>query len=128
MTVDKIPAADTLNDLIQTFIRPAAGAVLFAANAQVITDLHPIVALAAGLLLAGGVHATKMVVRPAVTATTAGTGNWVVSLVEDILSFFMSLMALLVPLLGVLVVIALMLLVVWYYQRRRQQKKQLVFK
>lgn len=128
MTVDKIPAADTLNDLIQTFIRPAAGAVLFAANAQVITELNPVVALVAGLLLAGGVHATKTVVRPAVTATTAGTGNWVVSIVEDVLSFLVSLMALLVPLLAVLIVAALMLFVIWYYQRRRQQKKRLVFK
>ena len=128
MTVDKIPAADTVNDLIQTFIRPAAGAVLFAANAQVITDLNPVIALLAGLLLAGGVHATKTVVRPAVTATTAGTGNWLVSIVEDVLAFFTSLIALLVPLLAVLLVVMLMLLVLLYYQRRRQQRKRLVFK
>lgn len=128
MTVDKIPAADTVNDLIQTFIRPAAGAVLFAANAQVITDLNPVIALLAGLLLAGGVHATKTVVRPAVTATTAGTGNWLVSIVEDVLAFFTSLIALLVPLLAALLVVMLMLLVLLYYQRRRQQRKRLVFK
>ncbi len=30
--VDKIPAVDTVNDGIQTFIRPAAGAILFAAS------------------------------------------------------------------------------------------------
>jgi hypothetical protein len=128
MTVDKIPAADTINDLIQTFIRPAAGAVLFAANAQVITELNPVIALLAGLLLAGGVHATKTVVRPAVTATTAGTGNWFVSIVEDVLAFLTSLLALLVPLLGVLLVLLLLVFVLWYYQRRRQQKKRLVFK
>ena len=32
--VDKIPAVDTLNDVINTFIRPAAGALLFAAGDQ----------------------------------------------------------------------------------------------
>jgi hypothetical protein len=32
--VDKIPAVDSINDVIQTFVRPAAGAVLFAANAN----------------------------------------------------------------------------------------------
>ena len=128
MTVDKIPAADTLNDVVQTFIRPAAGAVLFAANANVITDIHPIIALGAGLILAGGVHATKTVVRPAVTATTAGTGNWVVSIIEDVLALIMSVLALLIPILAVLAVLAFILFVIWAYQKRRQRKNQLVFK
>jgi hypothetical protein len=112
MTVDKIPAADTVNDLIQTFIRPAAGAVLFAANANVITDLNPAIALLAGLLLAGTVHAGKMAVRPAVTATTAGTGNWAVSILEDIMALFMSLLALLLPLLAGLAVVLLALFII----------------
>jgi hypothetical protein len=128
MTVDKIPAADTLNDVVQTLIRPVAGAILFAANANVITDLHPIIALVAGLLLAGSVHATKTVVRPAVTATTAGTGNWAVSILEDVIAFFMSILALLVPLLAILSVVAFALFIIWLYQRRRQRRKQLVFK
>ncbi|MBK9049872.1 MAG: DUF4126 domain-containing protein [Chloroflexi bacterium] len=128
MTVDKIPAADTLNDVVQTLIRPVAGAILFAANANVITDLHPIIALVAGLLLAGGVHATKTVVRPAVTATTAGTGNWAVSILEDIIAFFMSVIALLVPLLAILCALAFALFIIWLYQRRRQRRKQLIFK
>lgn len=128
MTVDKIPAADTLNDVIQTVIRPVAGAILFAANANVVTDIHPIIALGAGLVLAGSVHATKTVVRPAVTATTAGTGNWVVSIIEDVMAFTMSLLALLMPILAVLAVLAFILFVVWAYQKRRQRRKQLVFK
>lgn len=128
MTVDKIPAADTLNDVIQTVIRPVAGAILFAANANVVTDIHPIIALGAGLVLAGSVHATKTVVRPAVTATTAGTGNWVVSIIEDVMAFTMSLLALLMPILAILAVLAFVLFVVWAYQKRRQRRKQLVFK
>ncbi len=40
MTVDKIPAVDTLNDVVQTVGRPAAGAVLFAASSGVVGDLH----------------------------------------------------------------------------------------
>ena len=39
--VDKIPAVDTINDGIQTFVRPAAGAILFAASSNVISDIHP---------------------------------------------------------------------------------------
>lgn len=121
MTVDKIPAVDSLNDLIQTFIRPAAGALLFAANGDVITDIHPILAIIAGILLAGGVHTAKGVFRPVVTAGTAGTGNWFVSLVEDVVAFFVSLMALLLPIVaGVLAVTGLVYLVRFYRRRHRR--------
>lgn len=126
MTVDKIPAVDTLNDGIQTFIRPAAGAILFAANANVITDVHPILALAAGLILAGGVHATKVAARPVVTAATVGTGNWVVSIVEDIVSFFVSLLSILLPLLAGLVALALVIFAIRRY-RRRKKRRDLAF-
>lgn len=124
MLVDKIPAVDTVNDLIQTFVRPAAGAVLFAANANVVTDIHPLLALGAGLLVAGGVHATKGAVRPAVTATTAGTGNWLVSLLEDIVATFMSIMAILLPILAGLAFIGLVTLLVLLYRRRKRRKRQ----
>ncbi len=42
---DKVPAVNHINDIIQTFIRPVAGAILFAASANVITDIHPILSL-----------------------------------------------------------------------------------
>ncbi|MEW5940671.1 MAG: DUF4126 domain-containing protein, partial [Chloroflexota bacterium] len=87
MLADKIPAVNHLNDAIQTFVRPAAGAVAFAASANVITDVNPVFALACGLLVAGTVHATKAaVVRPVVTATTGGAGNVPVSVAEDVAS------------------------------------------
>src|SRR3989337_2078040 len=37
MLADKIPAVNHINDVIQTFVRPAAGAVAFAASAKVVT-------------------------------------------------------------------------------------------
>jgi hypothetical protein len=122
ITVDKIPAVDTVNDILQTVIRPTAGAILFAASANVITDLSPVIALAAGLLLAGGVHATKGIVRPAVTATTAGTGNWLVSLIEDILAVTMSVMAILLPILVFLFILFIILVVVFIVRRRRRRR------
>ena len=48
---DKIPAVDHVNDAIQTFIRPTAGAILFAASAQAITEIHPVISIIAGLLV-----------------------------------------------------------------------------
>ena len=84
---DKFPAVNHINDAIQTFVRPVAGAIVFAASAKVITDIHPVLSLASGLLIAGGVHAVKSAaVRPAVTATTGGAGNVPVSIAEDPLS------------------------------------------
>lgn len=68
--VDKIPAVDTINDLINTFVRPAAGALLFAATTNVVTEIPPVVSIILGLLVAGGVHAAKATARPLVTATT----------------------------------------------------------
>ena len=120
--VDKIPAVDSVNDVIQTFIRPAAGAIMFAANSNVINDMNPMIAVGAGILLAGSVHATKGAVRPLVTASTAGTGNWFVSIVEDVIAFFASLLAILVPFLMVIVVIVFLYFGLRFWYRRRQQQ------
>ena len=119
MTVDKIPAADTVNDVINTVIRPVAGAVLFAANSGVVGEMHPVLAFICGLLVAGGVHAAKATVRPVVTATTAGTGNWLVSIVEDIISFITSVLAILVPMVLVILLVLLIVLLGWRWSRRR---------
>lgn len=125
MLVDKIPAVDSLNDMIQTFVRPAAGALLFAANANVINDIHPALAITAGLILAGGVHAAKGVARPVVTASTAGMGNWIVSLIEDIVAFFVSILSLLIPIVMAVTIIFVLALFARWYVRRRQRKERL---
>jgi hypothetical protein len=126
MVADKVPVVDSLNDGIQTFIRPAAGAILFAANANVITDISPILTLGAGLLVSGGVHATKSLARPIVTATTGGTGNWIVSILEDIVSFFAAIFALLIPIItGVAVAFGLFFGV--RTLRRRKKNQGVVF-
>jgi hypothetical protein len=117
---DKIPAVNHINDLIQTFIRPAAGAIVFAASARVITDVHPALALACGLLVAGGVHVVKSAaVRPFVTATTAGAGNVPVSIAEDVISTVVSILAIVLPIVVALVVIALAVLVYQWWARRK---------
>lgn len=111
--VDKVPAADTINDIFQTFVRPTAGAILFAASTNTI-ELNPIIAVILGLVLAFGVHAAKATARPIVTATTAGIGNPFVSLMEDVVSAVVSILALLAPVLGVLL---FALIVLWIGRR-----------
>lgn len=110
---DKIPGVDHVNDVIQTFVRPAAGAILFASEAHVLTSIHPIIAMILGLLVAFGVHATKATARPLVTVATGGIGNPVVSTVEDIASFGITLTAILAP---ILLLFAFVLLCVIAYR------------
>jgi hypothetical protein len=121
---DKIPAVNHINDIIQTFIRPVAGAIVFAASAQVFTEIHPVVALAAGILTAGAVHTVKAVaVRPAVTATTAGIGNTPVSILEDVTATVVSVLAILLPIFIVFFFILLVTLVVWLIWWRHSQSR-----
>ncbi len=106
IVVDKVPGADHVNDVIQTFIRPTAGAILFAANAGIIRDASPVLALVVGLVLAFSVHAAKVTARPAVNAATMGLGAPVVSVTEDITSTVASLLAIFSPVLFVLFLLA----------------------
>lgn len=117
--VDKVPGLDHINDLIQTLIRPTAGAILFAANTHIISDLHPVVALVLGLVVAFSVHATKATARPFVTAGTLGLGNWVVSLLEDVAAVIISLLSLLAPFALVLLVV-LFVYLAWRLLRARR--------
>lgn len=122
IVADKIPAVDTVNDGIQTFVRPAAGAILFAGSANVITEIHPVLALLAGLLVAGGVHATKTAARPVVTVTTAGVGNPIVSTLEDIVAFVVSLLAIILPVIAALLMLVFLIFVIVLVRRWRQRK------
>lgn len=119
---DKVPAVNHVNDIIQTFIRPVAGAIVFAASAN-FADVQPVLAMAAGLLIAGGVHAAKAVaVRPAVTATTGGAGNVPVSIMEDVISTILSILAIVVPVLIAAVVILVTAFIIWWMWRRANRQ------
>ncbi len=124
MLADKIPAVNHLNDIIQTGIRPAAGAIIFAASAHVLTNVHPVIAIICGLLVAGSVHVVKSAaIRPLVTATTGGTANVPVSVAEDILATVLSILAIVIPVLVAVILIILVALVIWLFWRRAQRKR-----
>jgi len=116
--VDKIPAVDTVNDIIQTFVRPAAGAILFAAASNTIADVHPVLAMICGILAAGSVHAVKATARPVVTTASAGTLNPVVSAAEDVVSGTVTVLSIIVPLLGVALLVLLLILFLWWRRKR----------
>jgi len=116
---DKIPVVDTVNDGIQTIVRPAAGAILFAASSNVVGGIHPVLALICGILVAGTVHAAKATARPVLTATTGGVANPIVSTVEDVVSATVSVLSIVVPLLALVLILVGVFLIVRTLRRVR---------
>jgi nitrate reductase NapE component len=102
IVVDKVPGADHVNDVIQTAVRPTAGAILFASQHGTMSGVPPWVLALAGFLLSGGIHTGKSLARPVVNVSTAGIGAPVVSAVEDLVSTVLSIVAILLPILAVI--------------------------
>ena len=114
---DKIPALDTVVHALQWPVAAAAGAVLFASQANLITRVSPELALLVGLLTAAGVHGARTAARPVVTGATFGAGNTAVSFVEDGYSLLLAGTAALLPAIGLLLLLALLIataFVLWW--------------
>lgn len=113
IVADKVPAVNHVNDVIQTLVRPTAGAIVFAASASNLTDVNPVLSLIAGLFIAGGVHAVKtLAIRPAVTAVTGSLGNVPVSIAEDATSTVVSLLAVALPIIAACVIVILITILI----------------
>jgi hypothetical protein len=128
--LDKIPAVDTINDTIQTFIRPSMGGLIFAATtaaAQLDNSTwmkeNPWVSVVLGVLISGLVHTGKMAARPVINVGTVGAGAPVVSTVEDSSSLGLSLIALIAPLLVILALALLAWLLIWMWLRVRRWRR-----
>ena len=120
---DKIPVVDTVNDVVQTLVRPTAGAMLFAATTQSSINMHPVLAFGCGIILAGTVHIAKAGARPAVTAATAGTANPIVSTVEDVVSVVASVVSVIFPYLVIVWAILLAWAIFLVVGRRRSRRQ-----
>jgi len=92
-TADKIPYVDHAWDVLHTFIRPFAAAVLaYGATAAIPREWRVLAAL-----LAGGIaltsHGTKATMRVAVNASPEPFSNSIVSIAEDAIAIFFAWMA-----------------------------------
>ena len=122
---DKIPAIDTANDIIHTFIRPVAGGILFAAHSGAVGGIDPALAFVLGLLAAGSVHAVKATSRPLITATTGGIGNPIVSFLEDMVAGVTTVLAIVAwpvafTIMALLLALAMYAILRWRARRRRR--------
>jgi uncharacterized protein DUF4126 len=109
VVLDKVAVVDSVNDAIQTVVRPAAGGAVFAAtdaagrfDSSPFMQHNPWIGWVLGIAVALVVHLTKASVRPVVNAGTAGTGAPVVSAVEDAVSLGMSVVAIVAPILALI--------------------------
>lgn len=109
---DKIPAVDHVAHAIGAVIYPIAGAVVFASQSNVIGNIHPLLALGAGAIVAGGFHGSRAAIRPVATATTVGFGNPIISFIEDVIALLLSILAFFAPLVGFLLFLVLVFLIV----------------
>ena len=121
IVADKVPAVDSVNDALQTFVRPAAGGLL-AVAASGSGDIHPVLLVVVGVLMAGGVHAAKASARPVINAASGGAAAPVASAAEDVGALVMSVLAIVVPLLVVLAVFAFIFSAWWLVSRRRRDR------
>lgn len=121
---DLIPLVDNALSLVGTVTRPIAGAlVAWAAFSELDPTWAAIAGIVVGAPTALAVSTAQTGTRAVSTATTAGVGNPVLSVIDSTASFVTSLIALVVPLL----VIPLLILFGWLgfkgYARMRRARR-----
>jgi hypothetical protein len=104
---DKVPVVDSVLHGAGALVAPASGAVLFAGQTGLETELPTLVAVVAGALVAGTVHAERAAVRPVATLGSGGVGNPVLSLVEDAGALVLTAAAFVLPVLAAVAVLVL---------------------
>ena len=120
---DKLPVIDSVLHAVGSVVHPVSGAILFAGQAG-LKDVPDVVSLGAGALIAGALHATRATARPMVTGSTAGIGNPVVSLVEDLGSVGLVVAAVVIPILALLLVVAALVGVVLVFRSARRTMRR----
>lgn len=133
IVADKIPAFDSINDVVQSVLRPASGGIVFGAgaNAETIAVDDPAtffsqntwVPIVIGVVIALIVHVTKATGRIAANAVTGGFAAPVLSTAEDGASFLLAALAIIIPVLAGLLLLALIVAVVMMFRRRRRRAR-----
>lgn len=132
LVADKIPAVDSVNDVIQTVIRPAAGGVVFGAGSSsetnVVTDPSTLfegngwIPIATGIAIALGMHALKAAIRPVANVVTGGLAAPVLSTAEDVSAAGLIVAALLAPIVAGIMIVAIVWIAVVMIRRFRRRR------
>jgi hypothetical protein len=111
---DKIPYVDNFWDVVHTFIRPPAAALL--AYGAVDEPWRTVAALVAGSVALTS-HATKASTRAAANTSPEPFSNWALSLGEDAIAVFVVWLAVTHPMLTVVLVVLLLVVSVYVVVR-----------
>ncbi|MBL3700160.1 DUF4126 domain-containing protein [Leucobacter luti] len=130
--VDKVPALDTINDVLQTVVRPASGGMVFAAGAasDTVAVADPAAFITSAqlwpFLLGVGIalipHVLKAVARPILNTLTAGAGAAIASFFEDLGAVVLTLLAVVVPLLALALLVLVIVLLVRRLRRAVRER------
>lgn len=96
---DKVPYVDSTWDVIHTFIRVPAGAVLAASAFGDFDRSIQVIALLLGGGLALSSHGTKAATRAMLNTSPEPVSNWVASIAEDVLAVVSVVVSVFVPVL-----------------------------
>ncbi len=114
---DKIPYVDSVWDVVHTFIRVPAGAVVAWAA---VSDMDPAIVIPATLIgggLALSSHGTKATARMAANLSPEPISNWVLSLVEDVIAIVGAVLAVFAPVLIAIVLVVFVLFFFWFFPK-----------
>lgn len=131
---DKIPAVDSVNDIIQTVVRPTAGGILFGtgASSQTVAVTDPAefftsnqwVPVAIGVILSLVVHVGKTMARPAANAASFGFAAPVLSSIEDGISIALTFFAIVLPFLVIVGVVGVVIGGIALIRRAGRRKRE----
>ncbi len=111
---DKIPYVDSIWDVIHTFIRVPAGAVVaYAATNQMDAGVSTVATLLGGGLALSS-HGTKAALRATANVSPEPVSNWILSILEDIIAFIGTFLAVFAPIGIAIVLIIFTIFFIWF--------------
>ena len=114
---DKIPYVDSVWDVVHTFVRVPAGAVVaYAATNQMDSSIGVIATLLGGGL-AFSSHGTKAALRAGANLSPEPVSNWVLSITEDIIAFVGTFLAVFAPGLIAVALMVFLVFFVWFFPK-----------
>lgn len=135
IVADKVPAVDSVNDWIQTAVRPASGGIVFAGGIGTSTvavddpgnffSSGAWIPVVIGIVLALLMSLAKSAVRPVANIATGGAAAPALSTAEDGASVVLVILAIVAPLLVLIALGLVILCFVMLLRRMRRRRREL---
>ena len=114
---DKIPYVDSVWDVVHTFIRVPAGAVVAYAA---VSDMDPAIVIPATLIGGGfafASHGTKAAARMGANLSPEPVSNIVLSLLEDVIAFVGAILSVFAPVVIAIVLVVFAIAFFWFFPK-----------